>query len=188
MSDTYISYGQPSPFPPSFDGSPFAYGFGLFGDVVAAALSLAMLSAHILEARRYEAVHRLTQNRVTQDPQPKWSALHVYRLGNVAILSFVVLRALPDAIWMLAWGEVSETTIRILLEVDLILDGVALLPLALSVLCWTWGRQAIPQILSQVAMITVTGGPIKEIIFRNARIVLIVLVIAIGVTIGKASA
>jgi hypothetical protein len=183
-----MSYGEPSPYPPSFEGNPWAYGFGLFGDVVAAALSLAMLSAYLLEGRRLVLASRLAKNVVAQDPPPKWSVLRIYRMGNIAMLTFVVMRTLPDALWMLAWGEVSEPTIRFLLQFDLLSDGVSLAPFAVAVVCWAWGRQAIPQILSAISMVGVTGGPIRETIFRNARIVLVVLLIAIGVTIGKASA
>jgi hypothetical protein len=127
-------------------------------------------------------------NAVTQHPGPPWSVFKIYRTGNIAMLTFVAMRALPDALWMLAWGEVSDQTIRFLIKLDLVADGFALIPFGVAVLCWAWGRQAIPQILSQITVAGVGGGPLREIIFRNGRIVLVVLLIAIGVTIGKASA
>ena len=181
-----VTYGQPSPFPPSFDGNPWAYGFGLFGDVVAAALALAMLLTYVFEVRRQREVSRLLNNMVVQEPMPRWTVMQVYRTGNIAMLLFVVMRALPDALWMLAWGEVSEKVIRVLLLLDLLFDGLALAPFSLAVLCWAWGRQAIPQTLLR-HHVGVTGGPPWEIVLRNGRIVLVVLIIAIGVTIGKAS-
>jgi hypothetical protein len=100
----------------------------------------------------------------------------------------VVLRALPDAVWMLAWGEVSEPTIRHMLTVDLLMDGVAVVPLLAAVLCWCWGRQVIPHLLVEELRAGVIGGPPGDILWKNGRVVLVVLLIAIGVTIGKATA
>lgn len=181
-------YGEPSPFPPSFDGNPWAYGFGLFGDVVAAALSLTLLLAYVFEARRHQRINVLVDNYATNAPLGMWTPLFLYRATIISLLTFVVMRALPDALWMLAWGEVPESTIRVLLAVDLVSDGAAIFPLFFSVLCWCWGRQVISQMLVVEVRAGVTGGPPWPTIWKNARIVLVVLVIAIGVTIGKATA
>lgn len=181
-------YAAPSPFPPSFEGNPLAYGFGLFGDVVAASLALTLLLTYVLDARRSRAVSRIVDNRVTEPPTDRWSPLFLYRTTIVSLLTFVVMRALPDALWMLAWGEVSEPTIRALLTLDLVADGLALGPLFLAVMCWCWGRQVIPQMLVVELKAGVSGGPPWDVLWKNGRIVAIVLVIAIGVTIGKAAA
>lgn len=182
-------YAVPSPFPPSFDGNPWAYGFGLFGDVVAAALALTLLLSYVFESRRHRAVVRIVASpNPSPALRPAWSPLFLYRATVMSLLSFVVMRALPDAIWMLAWGEVPERTIRFLLAADLVADGLALAPLFSAVLCWAWGRQVIPQLLVSELRAGVTGGPPWDIIWKNGRIILVVLVIAIGVTIGKASA
>lgn len=181
-------YGDPSPFPPSFAGNPWAYGFGLFGDVVAAALGLTLLLAYIFEARRSQTVNVLVDNYVTNRRHERWSPLFLYRATNISLLLFVVMRALPDALWMLAWGEVPEPTIRFLLATDLVMDGLALFPLFFAVLCWCWGRQVICQLLVVEVRAGVSGGPPWETIWKNGRIVLVVMIIAIGVTIGKAAA
>lgn len=185
-----MSYGTPSPFPPSFEGSPFSYGFGLFGDVFAAAISLTMLLAYVFEARRARQISIILRNPVPLTPQMAvWSPLFLYRAGKISILAFVVLRTLPDAIWMLAWGEVSDAHIRMLLALDLVCDGVAIIPLMLSTFCWAWGRQIIPQLLIDKNN-DLHPSPRKwpwDAIFRNGRIALMVMIIAIGVTIGKAS-
>lgn len=180
-------YAGPSPFPPSFDGNPWAYGFGLFGDIVAAALALAMLVALVLEPRRNAQISALLRNPIPQPNHPVWSPLFIYRAANISMLSFVVMRTLPDALWMLAWGEVSESAMRSMLAADLWCDGLALGPFFFSVLCWTWGRQVIPQKLISGLNAEVGRRPSWGLFWRNGRIVLIVLVIAIGVTIGKAS-
>lgn len=183
-----IQYGEPSPFPPSFDGSPIAYAVGLFGDVVAASLGLMLLLAYLFEARRMRVIDREIDNWVVNKPHGLWTPLFLYRSTVVSLLLFVVMRSLPDALWMLAWGEVSETTIRFLLSLDLVSDGLALVPLFTAVMCWCWGRQVIPQMLIVEVKAGVSGGPPWEVLWKNGRIVLIVLVIAVGVTIGKASA
>jgi hypothetical protein len=180
-------YSEPSPFPPSFDGSPLAYGFGLFGDVVATALALTLLLSYVFEERRHRTVNRMLGNPVGRPKTRTWSPLFLYRASIMSLLTFVVLRALPDAVWMLAWGEVPESTIRALLVADLVCDGLALGPLFFAVLCWCWGRQVIPQMLVTELRQGVTGGPPWDVLWKNGRIVGVVLIIAIGVTIGKAS-
>jgi hypothetical protein len=179
-----MTYGQPSPFPPSFDGNPWAYGFGLFGDLVAASFALVMVLAYLFEARR-------TTELARRFPTPGHAAasqltlLTVYRTKEVAFWLFVFMRAAPDAVWMLIWGEVSEPTIRFWLAADLWCDGLALTPLFLSVLCWAWGRQPISQRLIESYAFVTAGGPPWEVILRNARIIALVLAIAVGVTFGK---
>lgn len=181
-------YSEPSPFPPSFEGSSLAYGFGLFGDVVAAALSLAMLFSYAFEAKRNKEAARIAGYSSGFQPTPIWSPLYIYRTANISMLLFVVLRCLPDAIWMLAWGEVGETAIKRLLLLDLWMDAAALGPFFMSCLCWTWGRQIIPHQLLQGLGAQASTRPDWSLVWRSGRIVVIVLVIAIGVTVGKASA
>lgn len=182
-------YADPSPFPPIFADNPWAYGFGLFGTVVASALAMTLLLTYLFEARRSRQVASLTGSWVTQKPPYlAWSPLFLYRGAIIGLLTFVVMRALPDAIWMLAWGEVSQESIRFILAASLVSHGLATIPLIFAVLCSGMGRQVIPQMLVVEARAGVTGGPPWQHIKRKGRIVLVVLVIAIGVTIGKASA
>lgn len=183
MANLYV---QPSPFPPSFEGNPWSYAFGLFGDVVAAALALTILLAYLTDKRRLTQISRMLGNPVKQEQPKPNSLVSIYQTGNIAILTFVVMRTLPDAMWMLAWGEVSERTIRFLLALDLMLDGLSLVPLTLAIMCWAIGRQAIPQVLSHVT-VGVSGRFPWDVVLRNARIVLVVFAIAVGVTIGKAN-
>jgi hypothetical protein len=177
-------YGQPSPFPPSFEGNPWAYAFGLFGDVVAPALAMAVLLAYVFEARRNRQISEMLRNELNP-LESRTSALTIHRVGMMGFLTFVVMRTLPDALWMLAWGEVTETTIRALLALDLWSDGFAVWPLLLAIFCWAWGRQVIPQRLIDVP---VSGHIPWDLLWKNGRIVFAVFVIAIGVTLGKASA
>ena len=181
-------YASPSPFPPSFEGHPWAYAFGLFGDLVAASLALTMLLTYLFESRRHRQVQSILRSPIRMATISRWSPLSLYRTTVCSMLLFVVMRTAPDALWMLAWSEVNEPSIRLLLQLDLWMDGLALFPFFLSVTCWARGRQVIPQLLVTDWQHGVRGGPAWDIIWRNGRIVLVVLVIAIGVTIGKASA
>lgn len=187
--DYSLGHYGPSPFPPSFEGNPYSFFFGLFGDVVASSIALAILLTFIFEKRRVKQVHRRlgTPERHDVSPYLPWTPLWLYRSGMMLFLLFVVMRALPDALWMLAWGEVEQETIETLLRVDLIFDGLAVIPLFLAACFWAWGRQVIPQKLVEGRMAIVSGHPPWQLILKNARIIAVVLVISLLVTIGKAS-
>lgn len=180
-------YGTPSPFPPSFDGNPLSYAFGLFGDIVAASLATAILLSFVFEKRRFRQVHKILGIVPAPTHAVPWTPLWLYRTGMICFLSFVVMRALPDALWMLAWGEVEVETIELLLMIDLLADGFSIIPLFAASLAWAWGRQVIPQKLTEGRTAIVSGRPPWDVVLKNGRIVLVVIVISILVTIGKAS-
>jgi hypothetical protein len=182
-----LIYSEPSPFPPSFEGDPVAFLFGLFGDVVASGMALAMLCGMVFETRRGKQVSNLVGNRLSPPPMPKWSLLYIHRTFVIGVLLFILMRTLPDAAWMLLWGEVSESTIRMLLRADLLLDGLALFPFFMALICWAWTRQTIPQRLYTEVDIQMPRLRF-QVVAQNAKILIIVLIIAIGVTVGKANA
>lgn len=180
-------YGTPSPFPPSFEGNPWSYAFGLFGDVVAASIALTILLSFVLEGRRFREISKRLGHPTNHHLGPPWTPLWLYRAGQQMFLAFVVLRTLPDAIWMLAWGEVSEQTIEAMLRVDLVADGLSILPLFIASMAWARGRQVIPQKLVEGAKVTVSGYPPWDVLLKNAKIIAVVIFISLLVTIGKAS-
>lgn len=181
-------YGHPSPFPPSFDGSPWSYAFGLFGNTLISALALTMLLAFVLESRRLRTIHRALDNYVVQPGIARWSPLWLYRTGMVLYLVFVLMRVLPNTIWMLAWGEVSKGTIEFLLTMDVLCNGLALFPFIGATICLGWGRQVIPQKLIEERHQAVSGGPAWRIARTYVKIMVVVSIISFLVTIGKASA
>lgn len=184
------SYAKPSPFPPSFEGDPTAFLFGLFGDVVAAGLALAILLGMMFESRGRKAplvIDTRTVRFLVQPHLARFTVLEVYRAFVIGVLLFIVMRALPDALWMLLWGEVSEPVIRLLLRLDLLFDGFALAPFFFAIVCWGWGRQVVPQKLVDESRLQMPRLSLA-MIWQNTKIVLLVLAIAAGVTIGKASA
>jgi len=186
-ASSYIGYGVPSPFPPSFEGNPLSYAWGLFGDTVAAALALTLLLGYVFEGRRKRQVNKALDNYVVEPPVAQWSPLWLYRHGQLGFFTFVVMRTLPDALWMLMWGEVHTPTIKFLLMLDMVADGFSIFPLLYATMMWAYGRQVIPQKLAEGVAIAVSGKAPWDVILKNLRIVAVVIVISLLVTIGKAS-
>lgn len=180
-------YSEPSPFPPSFDGNPFSYAFGLFGDVVIAALSTAIFLALVLEKRRLNyTLENIGVLPFFYRRSEGFPLVEAHRLKIMSFWLFVALRSVPDALWMLAWGEVPENVIRILLATDLVFDGLAVFPCLVALLCWAWSRSVIEQQLSK-APTGIQGVVPWDTVKQNGRIILLVFIVAIGVTIGKAA-
>ena len=141
----------------------------------------------LLEPRRQRTISRLVGNLLPRPTWQDWRAIDAWRTFVICMMSFITMRTMPDALWTLLWGEVSESTIRLLLRVDLFMDGFSLIPFLMALTCLSWGYQVIPQLLSAdrgAGMPKLTAS----LIIQNAKIILIVLLIAIGVTVGKASA
>lgn len=180
-------YGHPSPYPPSFEGNPWSYALGLFGDVLAASMALAVLLGFILEYRRINQINVRLDNYVRAPKPIPLTPLWLYRMGMICFLSFVCMRTIPDSLWMLAWGEVSLPVIEFLLRLDMVCDGLAIIPLTAAVTCWAWGRQVIPHKLAEGPVLPAGGRPAVDLLLKNGRIVLVVTFIALAVTIGKAS-
>lgn len=173
-----------TPFPPSFVDNPFAYGFALFADILVSALCLAQLLAYLFEARRCREAHR---GALTPLPPllPLFSTVNVFRAIISCFLLTLLLRALPDALWLLAWGEASLDTMATLTRLDWFGDIGAMAPFiaALALIAWSW--QAIPQRLVEVASVPL-ARPKWEQAKPPLKIASLALLIAVGVTIGKA--
>lgn len=178
-----------SPFPPSFDGNPWTYGFALFSLTLVSALSLGQLLAYAFEARRAREVSRLLHNAAPR-PMPvpvPISTLAAHRLIVSSFLLMAFFGAAPDVLILLAWGEAGNATLEALYLVDRLGDGFVMFPF-LSAL-WMLARtsQALPQQLAKAVEIPL--GPFRwQMLRENLRVVGLVLFIAAGVTLGKASA
>lgn len=178
--------GVVSPFPPSFDGNPYSYAAALFATTLIVALCLAQLLAYLFEARRNRAIDRMLNNPVAQSPLPAVSVVNVHRAIVSCFLAALILRAGPDALVMYAWGEGSVETMTILFALDRYLDTLALLPVLLALAMLAWAAQAIPQQLIRNAHVAL-ARPRWSTFAEKLKIVSLVLLIAVGVTIGKAS-
>jgi hypothetical protein len=173
--------------PPAFADTPLTYGFALLGDLLATFLCL-MLFLRIATEKRLnrEAEKRATAN-IPRAGELGWTVVTAHRSIVLGFLCTILLRAAPDAIWMLALGEVSDHTLSILFKIDYSGDFAALIALIWTVTIWAWTRQSIPQQLYKAAMI-----PLPKLgwqaIRDAAKISGIVTIAAILITIGKANA
>jgi hypothetical protein len=177
-----------SPFPPSFDGNPWTYGFALFGLTLISALSLTQLLAYWGEGRQLRMIYRLIQNEVPPAPPvPPLSILGAYQriIANFLLMAF--LGATPDVFILLTWGEAGAPMIEILYLIDRLGDGLCMVPFLNALWLMVRTREALPQQLAKVVDIPL--GPFRWTrLGQNLQIFIIVLLIAIGVTLGKASA
>lgn len=178
-----------SPFPPSFDGNPWTYGLALFSLTLVSSMSLAQILDHIFEERRHRAINRLVHNLAPQ-PVPRQQQPMTTHIAFRRIVFCFLLMAFagagPDSLILFCWGEASDRTMEWLYLLDRLGDGFVMVPFAVAQFLLIRTRQAIPQQLAKAAMIPLS--PFRWAMLReNAKIIAVVLFLAIGVTIGKAS-
>lgn len=173
-------------FPPSFDGNPWSYGFALFSLALICSLALAMLLQFAFDERARRAAQRIAENRVTE-PVPFASPLGIHRLIISGFLLTIIVGALPDVLVLFFWGEAAETTMARLFLLDRLGDGLAVFPFVSAVVLSAWGMQVLPQQLVRETRVML-AQPRWETVKGQVKIAATVLVIAIGVTLAKASA
>jgi hypothetical protein len=177
-----------SPFPPSFDGNPWTYAFALFSLTLVSALSLAQLLEYAFEEQRKREIDRLVHNQVAAAPIPSEpiNTLTAFRRIVISFLLMAFLGATPDVLILLAWGETSIGWMERLYLLDRVCDGLVMFPFMTAMWLLARTRQAMPQQLAKAALIPL--GPFHWGMLRQRlRIVVLVLFIAAGVTLGKAS-
>lgn len=182
-----ISSVHPS-IPPSFADAPFTYGFALLADLLASTICLAVLLRIITEARRMRDAELIVTGRSTRSPAPgRFTLLSANSLLLCGFLATIILRAAPDAAWMLALDEVSKSTISFLFRLDYSLDFAALWTLMGSVILWSWTRQSSAQQLHKVHSIPLPklGWPVFRELFKITGLVTIASIL---ITAGKALA
>lgn len=179
---------RPAPyaFPPSFEGSPFSYGFALFSLTLVCSLSFAMLLQFVFEWHARREVQKIAANRVCL-PLPFASPLSIHRMIISGFLLTVLLGALPDVLVLLAWGEARAETMEWLFFMDRIGDGLTVAPFTGAAVLSAWGLQVLPQQLVRETRVQLQR-PRWETVKSPAKIAAMVLVIATGVTLAKAGA
>lgn len=173
-----------SPYPPSFDGNPWTYGFALFSLTLVCALSVAKLLHFLFEHRA-----RLAAWVASGKPgRPRYSLSSPRLLHQFIITGFlltILLEAFPDVLILFAWGEASTDTIDILFLLDRVCDGMTSIPLLAAAAAWAYGEHvAPPQLIT--AQDVVIRAPQLRTFKGQLRIVGVVLFIATGVTFAKA--
>lgn len=173
-------------YPPSFDGNPWSYGFALFSLTLISALSLAHLLTMLHDAHRVRLARRLFSGALAGETIGLFTLLGSYRTILAGLFLTIVLGALPDVLLLLAWGEASDPVIDRLFLLDRVCDGATLVPFLFAVTMKAWVIQALPQRLAEVSRTPLQ--PLRPfMIARYLKILALVLVISLGVTIGKAS-
>lgn len=173
-----------SPYPPSFDGNPWTYGFALFSLTLVCALSVAKLLHFLFEHRARSAMWAVSAT----PGKPRYSLSSPRILHQFIITGFlltILLEAFPDVLILLAWGESSNETIDALFLLDRVCDGLTSIPLLAAAATWAYGeRVAPPQLIT--AQDVVIRAPQLRTFKGQLRIVGMVLFIATGVTFAKA--
>lgn len=175
-----------SPFPPSFDGNPWTYGLALFSLTLVSSLALAQLLHIWFAARRGRQIDVAVGNLAVPPPAP-WSVFNVNQAVHSALLLTICLGAAPDVMVLFAWGEGSERTMEVLFLLDRLCDAATIVPFAAASALATWQAQASDHLLRQ-ARASLLPAPSWRTFRDRAKISGAVLVIAVGVTIGKAGA
>lgn len=178
-----------SPFPPSFDGNPWTYGFALFSLTLVSAMSLAQLLTYLFEGRRVRVIRRLINSEFAPPPAPPSPPLTVLSAFQRIVISFLLMAFLavtPDVFILLTWGEAGAPTLELLYLLDRLCDGLVMFPFLTALWLLARTRQALPQQLAKA--IEIPLGPFRWATLRDkAKVIAVVLLIAIGVTVGKAS-
>ncbi|HEX8579907.1 MAG TPA: hypothetical protein VF655_09980 [Allosphingosinicella sp.] len=184
----FASEALASRFPPSFAGSPWSYGFALFSLTLITAISLAILASYALEARYRREIDTALNNHVPPQRAALWrSPVRLHRIIVSGFLITIIMGALPDVILLLAWGEASDEWLDLMFLIDRLLDGSLIVPFLCSTFTILWAGQVVDHRL------TFPDGLVKprppwRMIRERLKIVVVVLLLAIGVTLAKSVA
>ncbi len=170
LSKELMAQSQQSTYPPAFLGSEWAYGFALFSFTIICALAfrhLIMIVGYMLEYRE------------------SWGApITITRMIIVSLLITIISATLPDAVLLFAWGEVNFRAISILAKIDRIFDGITVIPFAFAVFLMIRGEAMLHDQLLRPP-IRNDLWPTFAAVKHHVALILIVVVIALGVTVGK---
>ncbi len=164
-----------SMFPPAYGDNPFVFslalGSMLYVSLMAIATSIRM-GCTIVGARR----HGL-----------RWGhALMLHRIFVIGLLLTLILGRLPDAITILLWGEptVSPEFMTRFMLADRVLDGLAVVPFCVGILClWFSSKGSTVTMMAEAAAVDIRATwPTLRVPIRLAGLVFLVTVL---VTVGK---
>lgn len=173
-----------SAYPPSFAGNPWSYGFALFSLTLICAFAIAQLLHFVFEARARRAALKVF-DQTPEPPIPFASPLAIHKMIVSCYLFTILFGAFPDVLVLFAWGEAEPATMDALFLIDRVGDGLTFLPFSIAAGLSAWGSQVVPQQLIRDSHVRVRA-PTWRTIRNQAKIVIMVLIIASGVTIAKA--
>jgi len=171
MNDTTLpGIDLAAQFPASFDGDPVTFSFALFGLMVTACLSFAVLARLVHELQGYG--FRLRE------------PVGLARISVACLMLSFFIGTAPDALFLLTWREVSPETTALLLTIDRIGDSLVPVPFIGALSLMARGEPAIMFQLTRKP-VPVDLWPTWPMVRRQLMIVGLVLIIAVGVTLGK---
>ena len=177
-----------SPFPPSFEGNPWTYGFALFSLSLLSMLSVARIWALLSDIRKNRLLaERLPGLMVPRTPVPVWSALTLHETKLACLYLTIFIGTFPDTLILLLWGEAGTDTMVTLFLVDRIGDGLTLIPFSVAMMLGAWLQQVVPQKLIANSAQHEVKKPNWQALMPTIKIGALVLILAAGVTMGKAS-
>lgn len=159
-----------APIPPGFQGDESVFAFALFGLIMLSTLSVRRMIL-LVHAMRVE-------------PEPTGSPLTYYRLQQFCFAVTILLGTLPDALILLAWGEMPVEHLRVLMLVDRFADGLTLAPFFISDFL-TERNSANLLRLSHVPGLHLTLASDRGNVRSGLATTALIAVIALGVTVGK---
>lgn len=157
--------------PPSFNGSVMVFAFALFGLLLSAAVSLAMI-VHIFRDAGF--IRR---------------GLHTpfahFQMGKALLFAAILAGTFGDLLILLTWNEVSASTEQVLFMVDRLLDFATVVPILLSAILFIRGEPEMH--------IHLIRPPLPhrlyvnwDIIRNQLKIGFVAAILAAGVAFGKA--
>jgi len=128
------------PFPASFDGSPLLFGWALFSLILMPSLAL-MIGGYL-------------GRDLWKDRRRGVDAVSALRSLVAAVCTAVVLRCVPEVIYMIAYAEASQPTIASILTVKRVCDILSLGPVIFWMgTFWLWYPDIVLKLRSPVALV-----------------------------------
>lgn len=126
--DTRAISSVASPFPVSFDGNGALYGAALFVLITVTALSIMLGSQHA--------------QRLWADRKSGKTLAWAFRTLVVCVCTALIVRASPDIVYLIAYGDATEATLQNILVVKRAFDVAALVPiLGWMSMLWLYGTE-----------------------------------------------
>lgn len=158
--------------PPSFDENATVFGLALFGLLLSAAISLAMI-IHIF---------RDTKLGYRSFDTPYGH----FQMGKILLFFAMLLASFGDLLVMLSWNEVTENSKIAFYMFDRILDFLTVIPILLSVVLFFRGSPEMKIHLDRPPL-PFTLYVQWEVIKNQVRIGVVAAILAAVVAYGKAS-
>ena len=168
------------PFPPGFHGNPLTFALALFSLTIMCLTAVSALFAVYLDWRREKRPDFITEK--TGARSELYKALRA-AVGCYSV--FLLFGALPDVLYLLLWGEVSIETLGHVMVLDRLFDGLILAPFLVATGLVIWAAPSVQQAVAQEGRALLPHvGWVR--VRAWIRVPAAVVIIATGVTIGKA--